>query len=165
MINATPAAEDPRTAPGRYDVQKVRADFPILGLKVHGRPLVYLDNAATTQKPQVVLDALSRYYTEQNANVHRGVHHLSQVATEAYDGARTKVRRFFNAASDREIIFTRNATESINLVAHAYARPKLTAGDEVLISAIEHHSNIVPWQMACAATCAQLRVAPMDDSG
>jgi cysteine desulfurase/selenocysteine lyase len=165
MVNATPAVEDLKTPPRRYDIQRVRADFPILGLQVHRRPLVYLDNAATTQKPQVVLDALSRYYTEQNANVHRGVHHLSQVATEAYDGARSKVRRFFNAASDREIIFTRNATESINLVAQAYARPKLQAGDEVLISAMEHHSNIVPWQLVCAATGAHLRIAPMDDSG
>ena len=148
-----------------FDVQRIRADFPILGQQVHGRPLVYLDNAATTQKPQVVLDALTRYYTAQNANVHRGVHHLSQVATEAYDGARTKVRRFFNAGSDREIIFTRNATESINLVAQAYARPKLQPGDEVLISAMEHHSNIVPWQLACAERGAHLRVAPMDDRG
>jgi len=148
-----------------FDVQRVRADFPILGQQVHGRPLVYLDNAATTQKPQIVLDALTRYYTAQNANVHRGVHHLSQVATEAYDGARTKVRCFFNAGSDREIIFTRNATESINLVAQAYARPKLQPGDEVLISAMEHHSNIVPWQLVCAERGAHLRVAPMDDRG
>ncbi|MDQ3486998.1 MAG: cysteine desulfurase [Acidobacteriota bacterium] len=148
-----------------FDVERVRADFPILRRQVHGRPLVYLDNAATTQKPQVVLDALVRYYTDQNANVHRGVHHLSEIATAAYDGARTTVRRFFNAGSDREIIFTRNATESINLVAQAYARPKLQAGDEVLISAMEHHSNIVPWQMACAERGAQLRVAPIDDRG
>ena len=148
-----------------FDVQRVRADFPILRRQVHGRPLVYLDNAATTQKPQVVLDALRRYYTEQNANVHRGVHQLSEIATEAYDGARTKVRRFFNASSDREIIFTRNATESINLVAQAYARPKLQPGDEVLISAMEHHSNIVPWQLVCAERGAHLRVAPMDDRG
>ena len=148
-----------------FDVERVRADFPILKRQVHGRPLVYLDNAATTQKPQVVLDALARYYTEQNANVHRGVHHLSEIATAAYDDARTKVRRFFNAASDREIIFTRNATESINLVAQSYARPKLQAGDEVLISAMEHHSNIVPWQIACAERGAHLRVAPIDDRG
>jgi cysteine desulfurase/selenocysteine lyase len=148
-----------------FDVQRVRTDFPILRRQVHGRPLVYLDNAATTQKPQVVMDALARYYSDQNANVHRGVHRLSEIATEAYDGARTKVRRFFNAASDREIIFTRNATEGINLVAQAYARPKLQAGDEVLISAMEHHSNIVPWQMACAERGAQLRVVPIDDTG
>jgi cysteine desulfurase/selenocysteine lyase len=148
-----------------FDVQRVRTDFPILRRQVHGRPLVYLDNAATTQKPQVVMDALARYYSDQNANVHRGVHRLSEIATEAYDGARTKVRRFLNAGSDREIIFTRNATEGINLVAQAYARPKLQAGDEVLISAMEHHSNIVPWQMACAERGAQLRVVPIDDTG
>ncbi|HVJ27039.1 MAG TPA: cysteine desulfurase [Vicinamibacterales bacterium] len=160
----TPLQEVARAVRG-FDVEAVRADFPILRRQVHGRPLVYLDNAATTQKPQVVLDALTRYYTEQNANVHRGVHHLSEIATAAYDGARANVRRFFNAASDREIIFTRNATESINLVAQAYARPKLQAGDEVLISAMEHHSNIVPWQMVCAERGAHLRVAPMDDRG
>ncbi|CAN5707562.1 cysteine desulfurase [soil metagenome] len=148
-----------------FDVQRIRADFPILRSQIHGHPLVYLDNAATTQKPQAVLDALTRYYTAQNANVHRGVHELSAIATEAYDSARTKVRRFFNAASDREIIFTRNATESINLVAQAFARPKLQAGDEVLISAMEHHSNIVPWQLACAERGAHLRVAPIDDRG
>jgi len=165
MVNATPAVQHVNAAPRSYDVERVRADFPILRRQVHGRPLVYLDNAATTQKPQVVLDALVRYYTDQNANVHRGVHHLSEIATAAYDGARTTVRRFFNAGSDREIIFTRNATESINLVAQAYARPKLQAGDEVLISAMEHHSNIVPWQMACAERGAQLRAAPIDDRG
>ena len=165
MVNAIPAVQHVNAAPRRYDVERVRADFPILRRQVHGRPLVYLDNAATTQKPQVVLDALVRYYTDQNANVHRGVHHLSEIATAAYDGARTTVRRFFNAGSDREIIFTRNATESINLVAQAYARPKLQAGDEVLISAMEHHSNIVPWQMACAERGAHLRVAPIDDRG
>jgi cysteine desulfurase/selenocysteine lyase len=153
------------TATIGFDVQRIRADFPILRRQVHGRPLVYLDNAATTQKPQAVLDALTRYYTEQNANVHRGVHLLSEIATQAYDGARAKVRRFFNAASDREIIFTRNATESINLVAQAFARPKLQAGDEVLISAMEHHSNIVPWQLVCAERGAHLRVAPIDDRG
>ncbi|MEX1129644.1 MAG: cysteine desulfurase [Vicinamibacterales bacterium] len=150
---------------GGFDVQRIRADFPILRRQVHGHPLVYLDNAATTQKPQAVLDALTRYYTEQNANVHRGVHLLSEIATQAYDGARSTVRRFFNAASDREIIFTRNATESINLVAQAFARPTLQAGDEVLISAMEHHSNIVPWQLVCAERGAHLRVAPIDDRG
>jgi cysteine desulfurase/selenocysteine lyase len=148
-----------------FDVERIRADFPILRRQIHGRPLVYLDNAATTQKPQAVIDALTRYYTEQNANVHRGVHLLSEIATQAYDGARSKVRRFFNAASDREIIFTRNATESINLVAQAFARPMLQAGDEVLISAMEHHSNIVPWQLVCAERGAHLRVAPIDDRG
>jgi len=148
-----------------FDVQRVRADFPILRRQVHGHPLVYLDNAATTQKPQVVLDALTRYYTDINSNVHRGVHNLSELATEAYDGARTKVRRFFNAASDREIVFTRNATEGINLVAFAFIRPTLQPGDEVVISAMEHHSNIVPWQLVCEERGARLRVLPMDDRG
>jgi cysteine desulfurase/selenocysteine lyase len=147
------------------DVKRIREDFPILRRQVHGHPLVYLDNAATTQKPQSVLDALTRYYTDINSNVHRGVHNLSELATEAYDGARTKVRRFFNAASDREVVFTRNATEGINLVAYAYVRPKLNAGDEVVISAMEHHSNIVPWQLVCEERGAKLRVIPIDDRG
>jgi cysteine desulfurase / selenocysteine lyase len=147
------------------DVEALRADFPILARSVHGRPLVYLDNAATTQKPRVVLDALASYYSSINANVHRGVHELSERATEAYEGARERVRTFFNASSTREIVFTRNATEGINLVAQSFARPLLAPGDEVLISAMEHHSNIVPWQMACAATGARLSVAPIDDRG
>jgi cysteine desulfurase/selenocysteine lyase len=154
----------PKTV-GALDIEKVRADFPILRTHVRGRPLVYLDNAATTQKPQAVLDAIARYYTGQNANVHRGVHHLSEVATTAYEGARSKVRAFFNAASDREIILTRNATESINLVAQSFVRPALRPGDEVLISAMEHHSNIVPWQLVCEERGARLRVAPIDDRG
>jgi cysteine desulfurase/selenocysteine lyase len=149
----------------RFDVTRVRADFPILSRRIRERPLVYLDNAATTQKPQVVLDALSRYYTEINANVHRGVHHLSGLATDAYEGAREKVRAFVNARSTREIIFTRNATESINLVAHAFGRSRIGAGDEVVISAMEHHSNIVPWQLLCQDRGARLRVAPIDDRG
>jgi cysteine desulfurase / selenocysteine lyase len=148
-----------------FDVARVRADFPILRRQVRGRPLVYLDNAATTQKPQVVIDALTQYYTESNANVHRGVHQLSEIASEAYEGARRKAAAFFNAASEREIVFTRNATESINLVAHAFGRSQVHAGDEVLISAMEHHSNIVPWQMLCAERGARLRVAPIDDRG
>jgi len=147
------------------DVDAVRADFPILHRRVHGKPLVYLDNAATTQKPQAVIDALSRYYTEANANVHRGVHFLSGIATDAYESARSTVRAYFNAGSDREIVFTRNATESINLVAHTFVRARLGAGDEVLISAMEHHSNIVPWQLVCQERGATLRVAPIDDSG
>jgi cysteine desulfurase/selenocysteine lyase len=165
MVNTTTAVQDLNAAPRTFDVQRVRADFPILRRSVHGKPLVYLDNAATTQKPQAVIDALTRYYTDGNANVHRGVHLLSEIATEAFDGARTKVRRFFNAASDREIVFTRNATESINLVAYAFVRPRLQPGDEILISAIEHHSNIVPWQLVCEERGAKLRVAPIDDSG
>jgi cysteine desulfurase/selenocysteine lyase len=142
-------------------VQRVRADFPILARAVHGKPLVYLDNAATTQKPQAVLDALTRYYTESNANVHRGVHQLSERATEAFEAARERVRRFFNASGPTEIVFTRNATESFNLVAQSFLRPRLQEGDEVLVSAMEHHSNIVPWQLAGA----RLRVAPIDDRG
>jgi cysteine desulfurase/selenocysteine lyase len=148
-----------------FDVQRIRADFPILRRQVHGRPLVYLDNAATTQKPQAVLDAIAGYYGNGNANVHRGVHYLSEVATAAYEKARGTVRQFFNARSTREIVFTRNATEGINLVAAAFARPKLQPGDEVLISAMEHHSNIVPWQLVCEERGARLRVAPIDDNG
>jgi cysteine desulfurase/selenocysteine lyase len=144
-----------------FDVQRVRADFPILGRAVHGKPLVYLDNAATTQKPQAVLDALTRYYTESNANVHRGVHQLSERATEAFEAARQRVCRFLNASGPSEIVFTRNATESINLVAQSFLRPRLQDGDEVLVSAMEHHSNIVPWQLVGA----RLRVAPIDDRG
>jgi cysteine desulfurase/selenocysteine lyase len=147
------------------EVQRVRADFPILSRQINGRPLVYLDNAATTQKPQSVLDAIAAYYTDINANVHRGVHELSARATDAYEAARERVRRFFNAASTHEIVFTRNATEGINLVAYAFVKPRLQPGDEVLISAMEHHSNIVPWQIVCEGTGASLRVAPIDDRG
>ncbi len=156
---------DPSGPPASFDVQRIRADFPILARTVRGKPLVYLDNAATTQKPQAVLDAITGYYTGLNANVHRGVHELSERATEAFDAARERVRAFFNAGHSREIIFTRNATESINLVAYAFARPRLKSGDEVLISAMEHHSNIVPWQLVCEAAGATLRVAPIDDRG
>ena len=148
-----------------FDVARVRADFPILARTVHGKPLVYLDNAATTQKPQAVLDAVARYFKETNANVHRGVHELSARATDQYEAARERVRRYFNAASTREIVFVRNATEGINLVAHSFVRPALREGDEVLISAMEHHSNIVPWQIVCEAAGARLRVAPIDDAG
>jgi len=150
---------------GTIGLERVRADFPILGRTVHGKPLAYLDNAATTQKPRQVLDAITSYYTGLNANVHRGVHELSERATEAYEGARERIRRYFNAGSAREIIYVRNATEGINLVAYAFARPRLKPGDEVLISAMEHHSNIVPWQLACEAAGAVLRVAPIDDRG
>ena len=147
------------------DVARIRADFPILRRFARGKPLVYLDNAATTQKPQAVLDALTRYYTEMNANVHRGVHELSEIATDAYEAARETVRGFFNARSVHEIVFTRNATESINLVAHAFGRARVGAGDEVVISAMEHHSNIVPWQLLCEERGARLRVVPIDDRG
>jgi len=148
-----------------FGPEKIREDFPALRLKVHGKPLVYLDNAATTQKPQVVIDALTRYYTEENSNVHRGVHFLSQVATQAYDGGRTRVRRFLNAAHDHEIVFTRGTTDGINLVAQSYGRKHLRPGDEVIISAMEHHSNIVPWQMICDEKRANLKVVPITDAG
>ncbi|MBI4308093.1 MAG: cysteine desulfurase [Chloroflexi bacterium] len=152
-------------ATGAFDVAGIREDFPILKQQVHGRPLVYLDNAATTQKPQVVIDALVRYYSAMNANIHRGVHHLSVRATEEYESARARVRRFLNAAEDREIVFVRGATEGINLVAYSYGRQHVGEGDEVVISAMEHHSNIVPWQILCQERGARLRVVPINDAG
>jgi cysteine desulfurase/selenocysteine lyase len=148
-----------------FDVAAVRADFPILGTSAHGQPLVYLDNAATTQKPQAVLDTLADYYRSSNANVHRGVHYLSGRATDLFEEARAKVARFIGAAEPREVIFTRNATEGINLVAQTWGRTNVRAGDEILISAIEHHSNIVPWSMLGGEKGATLRVMPMFDSG
>jgi cysteine desulfurase/selenocysteine lyase len=148
-----------------FDVAAIRADFPILGTSVHGRPLVYLDNAATTQKPRAVLDALQAYYTSGNANVHRGVHYLSGRATDLFESARAAIARFIGAREPREVIFTRNATEGINLVAQAWGRAEVRAGDEILISALEHHSNIVPWQMLCEEKGARLRVIPMFDTG
>ena len=148
-----------------FGPEKIRQDFPALRVTVHGKPLVYLDNAATTQKPQAVLDAVVRYYTQENSNVHRGVHFLSQVATQAYDGARTRVRRFLNAAHDHEIVFTRGTTDGINLVAQSYGRKYLRAGDEVIVTAMEHHSNIVPWQMICDEKRANLKVVPITDAG
>jgi cysteine desulfurase/selenocysteine lyase len=148
-----------------YDVERIREDFPILKRKVRGKPLVYLDNAATTQKPQAVIDRLVRYYREENSNVHRGVHYLSEVATAAYESARTTVKRFLNARSEKEIVFTRGTTEGINLVSQTYGRVHVKEGDEVLITAIEHHSNIVPWQMLCEEKRAVLRVAPVNDAG
>ncbi len=153
------------SASATLNVERVRADFPILGRQMHDRPLVYLDNAATTQKPQAVIDAISHYYAFNNANVHRGVHLLSQSATDAYETARETVRRFLNATSSSEIIFTRGTTEAINLVAQAYGRRHVGAGDNVVISAMEHHSNIVPWQMLCEETGVLLRIAPITDEG
>ncbi len=147
------------------DVARWRADFPLLRETVNDRPLVYLDNAATTQKPQSVIDAEAAFYSHSNANVHRGVHSLSQRATDAYEASREKVRRFINAASTREIVFVRGTTEAINLVAQSFARPRLTDSDNIIVSAMEHHSNIVPWQMACGQTGAELRVAPVNDAG
>jgi cysteine desulfurase/selenocysteine lyase len=148
-----------------YDVERVRQDFPILRQKVHDKPLVYLDSAATSQKPQAVLDALVRYYSEENANIHRGVHQLSERATQAYEAVRIQVERFLNAAASREIIFVRGATEGINLVAQTYGGQHVGAGDEVIISAMEHHSNIVPWQILCEEKGARLRVVPINDRG
>src|SRR5581483_8402728 len=132
-----------------FDVQRVRRDFPILNQRIHGKPLVYLDNAATTQKPQAVIDAMVRSYAADNANIHRGVHLLSERATRAYEDAREKVQRFLNAANSREIIFVRGTTEAINLVAQTFGRARIGKGDQVLVTELEHHSNIVPWQLIC----------------
>jgi cysteine desulfurase/selenocysteine lyase len=159
---ARPARE---ALPPLFDLAKIRQDFPILQRKVHGHPLVYLDNAATTQKPRVVIEAMERYYAHDNANVHRGVHLLSQFATQEYEEARGKVRRFLNAASPREIIFTRGTTEAINLVAQTFGRQNIRAGDEIILTHLEHHSNIVPWQMLCSEKGARLRVVPINDRG
>ena len=148
-----------------FDINAIRNDFPILHQTVNGQPLVYLDNAASSQKPVQVIDAVSNYYRQDNANVHRGVHRLSQRATDAYEGSRSKVRGFLNAKSDKEIIFVRGATEAINLIAQSFVRPKLHAGDEILISHLEHHANIVPWQMLCEQTGAHLKVIPMTTTG
>jgi cysteine desulfurase/selenocysteine lyase len=156
---------DRATAEATFDVNKVRDDFPILKQTVNGNPLVYLDNGATSQKPQSVIDAIVRYYTTTNSNVHRGVHTLSQQATEDYEGARSKIGKFINAGDDQEIIFTRNTTEGINLVAHSYARHNVGPGDDIIVSNMEHHSNIVPWQMVCEEKGANLRVVPIDDNG
>lgn len=147
------------------DVYKVRADFPILDVKVHGKPLIYLDNAATSQKPQVVIDSLTHYYTSENANIHRGVHALSELATQDHERARIKVQNFIHAADASEIVFVRGTTEGINLVAQTYGRTHVGAGDEVIISALEHHSNIVPWQILCQQQGARLRVIPVNDDG
>ena len=157
-------------APGKarsttFDVERVRRDFPILSREIAGHPLAYLDNAASAQRPQSVIDAEAHYYEEIHANVHRGVHTLSQLATEAYEGARDKVRRFINAASVREIVLVRGTTEAINLVAQSFARPRLAPGDEILITWLEHHANIVPWQLLAEQTGAKLRVAPINQAG
>lgn len=147
------------------DIQAIRKDFPILEQEIYGFPLAYLDNAASSQKPVQVIDAVANYYRKDNANVHRGVHRLSQRATDAYEGARSKVRGFLNAQSDKEIVFVRGATEAINLVAHSFVRPMLNSGDEILISHMEHHANIVPWQMLCDDVGAKLVVIPMTQRG
>ncbi|MGL5888269.1 MAG: aminotransferase class V-fold PLP-dependent enzyme [Bacteroidia bacterium] len=164
-------AEPGIIAASAFDVEKLRADFPILNRYVHatsksqGKQLVYFDNGATTQKPQQVIDVIDRYYSHYNANIHRGVHALSQEASAAYEAARKTVARFVNAASEQEVIFTRGTTESVNLVAHSFLRRILNAGDEVLITGMEHHSNIVPWQLVCEERGAILKVVPVTDSG
>jgi cysteine desulfurase/selenocysteine lyase len=154
-----------RSAVPILDVEAVRRDFPAMAIRVHGRPLAYLDSAASAQKPEAVLAAQERCYREYYANVHRGVHTLSQRSTEAYEGARARVARFLGAASEREIVFVRGTTEGINLVAQTLGRHRVSAGDEVLLTEMEHHSNIVPWQMLCEERGANLRVAPIDDRG
>ena len=151
--------------PGNQHPQYWRADFPILESKVYGKPLVYLDNAATTQKPQMVIEAEREYYLHYNANVHRGIHNLSQRATCAYENVRSRLQRLINAKSSSEIIFVRGTTEAVNLVAQSYGRSRFQAGDEIIVSQMEHHSNIVPWQLLCQQTGAKLRVIPVDDRG
>ncbi len=160
-----PPAGDGHAARLGLDVAAIRADFPILQRKVHGEPLVYLDNSATTQRPEVVISAIADFYRTSNANVHRGVHALSEEATAAYEGAREKVAAFINADQTQSVVFTRNTTESINLVAHAWGRKHLGEGDEVLLSVMEHHSNLVPWQMLAQATGCTLRFLDIDDEG
>jgi cysteine desulfurase / selenocysteine lyase len=163
----TPSAVAPligRSSPP-FDLERVRADFPILSRRIRGKPLVYLDNAATSQKPQCVIDAVTRFYTAENANIHRGVHYLSERATVAYDVVREEVARFINAPSSRQVIFTKGATEGINLVAQSYGRPQLKPGDDIVITTMEHHSNIVPWQLLCEQTGAVLKAAPINDRG
>ena len=152
-------------AGARFDVERIRRDFPVLQRKVHGKPLVYLDNAATSQKPKAVIDTLTRYYSEFNSNIHRGIHQLSEEATSAYEDARAKVKSFLNAAEEREIVFVRGTTEAINLVAQSYGRAFVKPGDEIVITAMEHHSNIVPWQLLGEQTGARLRVVPINDEG
>ncbi|MDX6696307.1 MAG: cysteine desulfurase / selenocysteine lyase [Blastocatellia bacterium] len=157
--------ETPQVKEGEWDVERVREDFPVLRQTVNGKPLVYLDNAASSQVPQVVIDRGSTYLEQEHSNIHRGVHYLSQRATTAYEGAREKVKRFINARDAKECIFVRGATEGINLVMHGYGRKFVREGDEVIISAMEHHANIVPWQMLCEEKGATLRVIPMNDAG
>jgi cysteine desulfurase/selenocysteine lyase len=165
-MSVAPASAVPGAPAARpIDVAAVRRDFPILAREVNGKPLCYLDNAASSQRPRAVIDSISRYYETSHANVHRGVHRLSQEATDLFEGARETLRRFVNARSPREIIFVRGTTEAINLVAQSYARPRLQPGDEVVISWLEHHANIVPWQMVCEQTGARLRVIPITRSG
>lgn len=165
MTDRTLASSGPSTARSGLDVEALRQDFPILQKRINGSQLAYLDNAATTQKPRAVIETMERYYREQNANVHRGVHSLSQLATDLYEGARIRVSRLIGARSPSEIIFVRGTTEAINLVSQAWGRPRLGRGDEILITGMEHHSNIVPWQILCEQTGARLRVCPINERG
>jgi cysteine desulfurase/selenocysteine lyase len=162
---AATAMTHPAVSNGAYDVARIRADFPALAMRVYGKPLVYLDNAASAQKPQAVLERLDRAYKSEYANVHRGLHYLANAATEAYEGARATVARFLNAARSEEIVFTRNATEAINLVAYTLARERIKAGDEIVLSIMEHHSNIVPWHFLRERQGAVIKWAPVDDEG
>src|SRR6185312_5481466 len=157
---AHPAVKD-----GAYDIARVRADFPILSMQVYGKPLVYLDNAASAQKPKAVLDRIQKAYTEEYANVHRGLHFLANAATEGYEDARETVRRFLNAPSSQEIIFTRSSTEGINLVAQSFGGMRIKEGDEIILSILEHHSNIVPWHYHRERRGAVLKYAPIDEDG
>ena len=165
MTTAQPVAGSPTRPDTSFPVDRVRLDFPILVGTMNGKPIVYLDNAATSQKPKAVIDAISDHYATCNANIHRGVYRLSEDATAAYEAARSKGQRFLNAAESREIVFVRGTTEAINLVAQTYGRARVSEGDEVIVSAMEHHSNIVPWQMVCEGRGARLRIIPMNDAG
>src|SRR5688500_5087856 len=167
MIATEKTIEESGAAPsaGAWDVEAARADFPVLGQTVNGKPLVYLDNAASAQVPRIVIERGSKYLREEHSNIHRGVHYLSQKATSAFEGAREKVRRFINAREARECIFVRGVTEGVKLVMHGYGRKFVGEGDEIVVSEMEHHSNLVPWQMLCEEKGARLRVIPMNDAG
>jgi len=161
----TSSGDGPATISGKLEIERIRADFPILKSKVGGKPLVYLDNAASSQMPQPVIDRLVRYQTSEHANIHRGVHHLSEVATGAYEEARRKLQRFINAREEREVLFTSGTTEAINLVMHGYGRKFIGKDDEIILTTLEHHSNIVPWQMLAEEKGAKIRVVPINDAG
>lgn len=165
MANATVADLKKTAQKVSFDVEKIRSDFPILQEKMHGKPLVFLDNAASTQKPNVVIDTIANYYRSENANIHRGVYRLSEIASEKYEAARKTVQQFINAKSEREVIFTGGTTDSINLVAASFGQAFIKSGDEIIITGMEHHSNIVPWQLLCDRTGAKLRVLPIDENG
>ena len=165
MSSPALSRQEERAVTRSVDLQRLRADFPILRLKVNGKPLAYLDNAASSQMPQPVLDRLTRYQTQEHSNIHRAVHYLSETATAAYEGARGKIQKFINAREQREVIYTRGTTDAVNLVMHGFGRAFLEAGDEIIISQLEHHSNIVPWQMLRDEKGCKLRVIPCNDAG